>query len=48
MVHFNNKTTFLMGMTNDEKKNFLVNVDLNTVDFEIKIADYGLSTKVKN
>ena len=37
-----------MGMTNDEKMKFLENVDLNTVEFEIKIADYGLSTKVQN
>jgi len=48
MVHFIGKTTYLMDMQKDEKKAFLRNVDLTTTDFEIKIADFGLSKKVKS
>ena len=43
MVHFNGKTTLLMDMPKAEKKEFLKNVDLLTTEFEIKIADFGLS-----
>ena len=46
MVHFNNKTTYLMDMGENEKTNFLTNIDLEQHDFEIKIADYGLSKRL--
>ena len=46
MVHFNGKTTYLMDMQKQEKKAFLKNVDLTKTDFEVKIADFGLSKKL--
>jgi len=35
-------------MTKEEKKAWLKNVDLNNVKFEVKIADFGLSKKLKS
>ena len=43
MVHFQGKTTYLMDMPKEEKKLFLKNVDLENTDFQVKIADFGLS-----
>ena len=46
MVHFNDKTTYLMDMEKEEKTAFLKNVDLINTEFEVKIADFGLSKKL--
>ena len=46
MVHFVDKTSFLMDMPKEQKLSFLQNVDLMNVDFEVKLADFGLSKKV--
>jgi len=46
MVHFNDKTTYLMDMEKEEKRAFLKSVDLIHTEFEIKIADFGLSKKL--
>ena len=35
-----------MDMPKDEKKLFLKNVDLLTTDFEVKLADFGLSKQL--
>ena len=47
MIHFKDKTTMLMDMSKEEKKAFLADVDLTQHDFECKLADYGLSKKLK-
>ena len=36
-----------MDMTKHDKKTFLKHVDLFSNDFTVKIADFGLSRKVK-
>ena len=43
MVHFNEKTTYLMDMLKEEKTAFLRNISLDKADFEVKITDFGLS-----
>jgi len=43
MVHFNDKTTYLMDMLKGEKTAFLKNINLEKADFEVKITDFGLS-----
>ena len=48
MVHFNGQTTYLMDLPPEEKKEFLKNVDLLDTDFQVKIADFGLSRKVES
>lgn len=48
MLHFPDETERLMGLSSDKKKEFLRNVDLATTRFEIKIADFGYSKKLKN
>jgi len=35
-------------MSKDEKRRFLRDVDLKKTPFEIKIADFGFSKKLKN
>lgn len=47
MLHFPDETDRLKGLTSGEKKEFLTNVDLMTTRFEIKIADFGFSKKLK-
>lgn len=47
MVHFPDHEELLMNMSRDEKKKFLREVDLLSVDFKIKIADFGFSKKLK-
>ena len=47
MVHFTGKTTSLMDMTKDEKWRYLESVDLLKTDFQVRIADFGLSKEVK-
>ena len=46
MVHFCDKTTYLLDMEKEEKMHFLKTVDLENVEFEVKLADYGLSKKI--
>ena len=46
MLHFTDKTTYLMDMEKEEKLGFLKNVDLDNSEFEVKIADFGLSKKL--
>jgi len=47
MLHFPDHTNALMNMTKSEKNNYLANVDLSKCNFEIKIADFGFSKKLK-
>ena len=48
MLHFPDETENLMRMTREEKKKFLRSVDLDNVKFEIKIADFGFSKKLRS
>jgi len=48
MIHFTGKTTYLMDMEKEEKRKFLESVDLENTDFEVKIANYGLSKALKD
>lgn len=48
MMHFPDHTEQLMVMNKDERKKFLRDVDLTKVRFELKIADFGFSKKLKN
>ena len=47
MLHFPDETNNLMNMTKEEKKKFLHNIDLAKTNFEIKIADFGFSKKLR-
>lgn len=47
MIHFPNMSEQLLGMTKDVKKLFFKETDLDKIDFEIKIADFGFSKKLK-
>lgn len=47
MLHFPDETTNLMNMTKEEKKKFMHNIDLSKTNFEIKIADFGFSKKLR-
>ena len=48
MMHFPDHVEQLMNMNKDEKKKFLREVDLTKTRFELKIADFGFSKKLKN
>jgi len=37
-----------MKMTKDEKKDFFNALDMTKVNFEVKIADFGFSKKLKS
>jgi len=37
-----------MNMTKEEKKRFIKTADLTKINFEIKIADFGFSKKLRN
>ena len=47
MLNFPDDTERLLDMPKDEKKRFMKNVDLTLTNFEIKIADFGFSKKLK-
>ena len=47
MLHFPEENNALMNMTKDEKKKYIANVDLLKCNFEIKIADFGFSKKLR-
>jgi len=47
MIHFKGMTTTLMDMEKDEKKRYLADVDLETTEFQVKIADFGLSKRLE-
>lgn len=47
MLHFPDETERLKSLTSSEKKEYLKTVDLLTTRFEIKIADFGFSKKLK-
>lgn len=48
MLHFPDQSHRLLSLSKEKKKEFLTNVDLTTTPFEIKIADFGFSKKLKN
>ena len=48
MLHFPDHTEALMKMTKEEKKEFFTNVDMQKENFEVKIADFGFSKKLKS
>ena len=47
MLHFPEETERLLNMSSDERKRWLTQVDLSQTAFEIKIADFGFSKKLK-
>lgn len=48
MLHFPDMSEKLLQMTKEQKKMYMKNVDLRTTNFQIKIADFGFSKKLKN
>ena len=48
MLHFPGEDDKLLQMTKGERRKFLKNVDLDSTNFEIKIADFGFSKKLRN
>ena len=48
MLHFPDETESLMKMTKEEKKAFFKKVDMTKTRFEVKIADFGFSKKLKS
>ena len=48
MLHFPKITKHIIKMTKEQKKKFLREVDLNKTEFELKIADFGFSKKLKS
>jgi len=48
MIHFPNDSIRLLNMNKEQKRKFLKEVDLKQIDFEIKIADFGFSKKLRN
>jgi len=48
MLHFPDETENLMKMTKQEKKDWFRSVDMQKVNFEVKIADFGFSKKLKS
>lgn len=48
MMHFPDHIQELMSMNKMEKKRFIQNIDLANTRFEIKIADFGFSKKLKS
>jgi serine/threonine protein kinase len=47
MLNFPDHVEELLAMTREEKKKFLRNVDMTKVNFEVKIADFGFSKKLR-
>jgi hypothetical protein len=48
MLHFPGESLKLLNMSRDQKKKYLKEIDLSTIDFEIKIADFGFSKKIRH
>ena len=48
MLHFPDLSDKILAMNKEQRKSFLRNVDLTTTKFEIKIADFGFSKKLKS
>ena len=46
MLHFPDHQ--LSHMNNNQRQDFLQKVDLDKVNFQIKIADFGFSKKLRN
>ena len=48
MMHFPDDNEKLLNMTKIQKRNYLKNIDLDQVNFQIKIADFGFSKQLKD
>jgi serine/threonine protein kinase len=48
MLHFPNDSERLVKMNKEQRRKFLREVDLTQIEFEVKIADFGFSKKLKN
>ena len=48
MLHFPDLSDKILAMNKEQRKSFLRNVDLTSTKFEIKIADFGFSKKLKS
>mmetsp|Transcript_19211 Transcript_19211/g.29442 ORF Transcript_19211/g.29442 Transcript_19211/m.29442 type:complete len:136 (-) Transcript_19211:978-1385(-) len=47
MVHFPEDSERLSNMSKEERRRFMRNVDLSKTPFEVKIADFGFSKKLR-
>ena len=48
MLHFPDLSEKILAMNKEQRKRFLRDVDLMNTKFEIKIADFGFSKKLKS
>ena len=48
MLHFPTESEKILQMSKEQRKRFYKTVDLDKIEFEIKIADFGFSKKLKN
>lgn len=48
IINFPDDTEKILAMSKDQKKAYLRDIDLLTTNFEIKIADFGFSKKLKH
>lgn len=48
MLHFPHESEKLLYMNKEQRKKFYRSVDFDRIDFEIKIADFGFSKKLKS
>jgi hypothetical protein len=48
MLHFPDMSDKILNMNKETRIKFLKTVDLTNTKFEIKIADFGFSKKLKN
>jgi hypothetical protein len=48
MLHFPDLSDKILAMNKEQRKRFLRDVDLTNTKFEIKIADFGFSKKLKS
>lgn len=48
MLHFPELSDKILAMNKEQRKRFLRDVDLVNTRFEIKIADFGFSKKLKS
>ena len=48
MLHFPDDSERILNMSKEQKKQFLREINMNQINFEVKIADFGFSKKLKN
>lgn len=48
MLHFPTESERILAMSKEQRKKFYKSVDLDTIPYQIKIADFGFSKKLKS